>query len=102
AIRNLRLQNTSLLMMNGEDQALWKEVFQCKYGQTSTCYKNMVTNTYGIGIWKPVRALWTNLEVNTCIKEGNGTRLFFWTEAWNGQSAIKDSYPDLFLLCNNP
>ncbi|KAG5617531.1 hypothetical protein H5410_017355 [Solanum commersonii] len=44
AIRNLRLQNTSLLMMkwlwtptyNCEDQALWKEVIQCKYGQTIT------------------------------------------------------------------
>ena len=33
---------------------------------------------------------------------GNGRRTKFWTDAWNKQIPLKESFPDLFLLCSNP
>lgn len=36
-----------------------------------------------------------------CYIVCNGRRTWFWKEIWNGQIALKDSYSDLFLLCNN-
>ncbi|KAG5627684.1 hypothetical protein H5410_012902 [Solanum commersonii] len=48
------------------------------------------------------RNLRPKLEVNLHIKVGDGKRTRFWRDIWINQLPLKDSYPDLFLLCNNP
>ena len=36
------------------------------------------------------------------IEVGNGRRTKFWTDVWNKQIPLKESFPDMFLLCSNP
>lgn len=63
-MRDLRRRNNSLLMkwlwrFNGEQHALWKEVFISKYGQTGQCltYRSLalIEHQYGelLGIYGP-------------------------------------------------
>lgn len=95
-IRDLRKQNNSLLMKwlwryNEEGQALWKDVIRTKYG-----------DAYGVGVWRTIRNLWPKLEANMYIEVGDGRRTKFWADAWNKQIPLKESFPDLFLICSNP
>ncbi|XP_049381380.1 uncharacterized mitochondrial protein AtMg00310-like [Solanum stenotomum] len=106
-IRDLRKQNNSLLMKslwryNEEGQALWKDVIRSKYGEYNPWCNNVSVDAYGVGVWRTIRNLWKKLEANTYIAVGNDRRTKFWTDAWNKQIPLKESFPDLFLLCSNP
>lgn len=106
-IRDLRKHNNSLLMKwlwryNKEGQALWKEMIRCKYGEDGNWCSNVSVDTYGVGVWRTIRNLWPILEANLHIKVGDGKSTKFWKDIWINQRPLKDSYPDLFLLCNNP
>ena len=62
-VRNLKVHNNSLLTKwlwryNLEDQALWKELVQHKYGQEDQWCSEEVTETYGVGVWRTIRNLW--------------------------------------------
>ncbi|KAG5605409.1 hypothetical protein H5410_026901 [Solanum commersonii] len=106
-IRDLRKQNNSLLMKwllryNEEGQALWKDVIRSKYGEYNPWCSNVSVDAYGVGVWNTIRNLRQKLEANTYIEVGDGRRTKFWTDAWNKQIPLKESFPDLFLLCSNP
>ena len=45
-----------------EDKALWKEVIVSKYGEASPWCTEMVTDTYGVGVWRTTRNLWQLME----------------------------------------
>ncbi|WMV51343.1 hypothetical protein MTR67_044728 [Solanum verrucosum] len=62
----------------------------------------LVLMPMGWGIWRTIRNLWQKLEANTYIEVGDGRRTKFWTNARNKQIPLKESFPDLFLLCSNP
>ncbi|WMV29916.1 hypothetical protein MTR67_023301 [Solanum verrucosum] len=106
-IRNLRAQNNSLLLKwlwryNGEDHALWREVIRHKFGELNPWCTNVSTDTYGVGVWKTIRALWPKLEGNLQKRVGDGKRIKFWKDAWKEQSPLMEIFPDLFILSNNP
>lgn len=84
-MRNLKLQNESLLTKwfwrnNQEDQALWKEVIQHRYGQEGQWCSNVVAGTYGVGVCRTIRNLWIAFKDNTKIRVGTGDRALFWKE----------------------
>ncbi|WMV58807.1 hypothetical protein MTR67_052192 [Solanum verrucosum] len=106
-IRNIRLQNESLLLKwlwrcINEDKALWKEVIVSKYGEASPWCTKIVTDTYGVGVWRTIRNLWQLMEDNICLKVGNGAKTKFWRDRWFDQTPLKEAFPDLFLICVNP
>ncbi|KAH0634712.1 hypothetical protein KY290_035831 [Solanum tuberosum] len=106
-IRNLRLQNESLLLQwlwryINEDKALWKEVIVSKYGEASPWCTQMVPDTYGVGVWRTIRNLWQLMEDTICLKVGNGAKTKFWRDRWFDQTPLKEAFPDLFLICVNP
>ena len=70
-IRNLRLQNESLLMewlwrYTEEDAALWKEVIVAKYGEPNPWCTKITSGPYGVGVWRTIRNLWPQME-KICI-----------------------------------
>ncbi|KAG5619653.1 hypothetical protein H5410_004871 [Solanum commersonii] len=89
-------------MYNGEEQALWKDVIGSKYGEYNPWCSNVSVDAYRVGVWRTIRNLWQKLEANAYIEVGDGRRTKFWTDAWNKQIPLKESFPDLFLLCSNP
>ncbi|WMV29111.1 hypothetical protein MTR67_022496 [Solanum verrucosum] len=84
-----------------EEQALWKKVIQFKYGQDSHQGTNLVTTTYGVSVWRSIAALWPTFSNNSCYKIGNGNKVPFWRDVWNGQETLMSTYPALFSLCSN-
>lgn len=44
-----------------EEQAFWREVIQCKYGQDNQWCTNEVTTLYGVLAWRTIRSLWNKL-----------------------------------------
>ncbi|WMV42793.1 hypothetical protein MTR67_036178 [Solanum verrucosum] len=54
------------------------------------------------GSWRTIRNLWPDLSRNIVYKVGNGTKILFWKENWNGNEALMVLFPDLFSLCTNP
>ena len=78
-VRNLKIHNNNLLTKwlwryNLEDQALWKELIQHKYGQEDQWWSKEVTETY-VGVWR-IMAFRDNVR----IKVGRGNKTLFWKE----------------------
>jgi len=106
-IRNLRIQNKSLLMKwlwryTSEEGTLWKEVIVAKYGELNPWCTEIVSEPYGWGVWRSIRALWNSMEENVFLKIGNGNKIKFWRDGWIDQIPLSESFPDLFSICNNP
>ncbi|XP_059288373.1 uncharacterized protein LOC132041681 [Lycium ferocissimum] len=85
-----------------EDQALWKEVIQHKYSQNGKWCTNEVTNTYGVGVWRTIRAFWLALKANVNYKVGRGDKILFWKENWSGQGTLQLLFPSLFSISTIP
>mgnify|MGYP007056449027 CR=1 FL=1 len=83
-----------------EDQALWKELIQHKYGQEGQWGSEEVTETYGVGVWRTIRNLWLAFKDNVSIKVGRGNKALFWKEDWTGQGSLENLFPGMF--CLNP
>ena len=106
-VRNLKMHNNSLhtkwlWRYNLEDQALWKELIQNKYGQEDQWCSEEVTETYSVGVWRTIRNLWLAFRDNVRIKVGRGNKALFWKEDWTGQGSLENLFPGLFSICLNP
>ncbi|WMV46335.1 hypothetical protein MTR67_039720 [Solanum verrucosum] len=102
-IRNLKLQNRSLLMkwlwrFASQEQALWKETIKARFGMENKWTTYMPTQPYGTGVWRSIRSQWIKFANNCKIKVGNGGKTLFWEDVWAGQETLKNKYPDLFNL----
>ncbi|WMV11771.1 hypothetical protein MTR67_005156 [Solanum verrucosum] len=102
-IKNLKLQNESLLKKwlwryTEERNALWKEVIIAKYGELNPWCTEITTEPYGVGAWRSIRNLWSQMETNLYIKVGSGSKTKFWKDVWIDQSPLRD----LFQICGNP
>lgn len=58
--------------------------------------------TYGLGVWRAIRTLWSKLQENSRIRVGNGIKTRFWKDNWLGETPLQDRFPDLMMLCSNP
>ncbi|WMV41703.1 hypothetical protein MTR67_035088 [Solanum verrucosum] len=106
-IKNLKLQNESLLKKwlwryTEERNSLWKEVIIAKYGELNPWCTETTTEPYGVGAWRSIRNLWSQMETNLYIKVGSGTKTKFWKDVGIDQSPLRDLFPDLFQICGNP
>lgn len=62
----------------------------------------MVTNTYGVGVWRTIRSLWWALKEDSNYKVGKGDKILFRKEHWSGQGTLQALFPGLFPICTNP
>ncbi|WMV26208.1 hypothetical protein MTR67_019593 [Solanum verrucosum] len=85
-----------------EEGTLWKEVIVAKYGELNPWCTEIVSEPYGWGVWRTIRALWNSMEENVFLKVGNGNKIKFWRDGWIDQIPLSESFPDLFSICNNP
>lgn len=42
------------------------------------------------------------MEADLFIKVGSGSKTKFWKDIWIEQSSLRDVFPDLFQICENP
>lgn len=81
--------------------ALGKNVIQQKYGQNGQSCPDESTDTYGAGLWRTIRSLWTNLWKDITFQVGNGRNVLFWKDNWNGQGTLQETFPTLFHISTN-
>lgn len=106
-IRNLSQHNKSLLMkwlwrFSLEDQALWRKVIYEKYGADGRWCTAGASGSYGACVWKSIRNLWPGFISNVSIKVGNGNKTSFWNDGWIGNGPLKEAFPDLFTIVQQP
>ncbi|WMV18045.1 hypothetical protein MTR67_011430 [Solanum verrucosum] len=102
-IRNLKIQNQSLLMkwlwrFASQEQALWKETIKARFGMENLWITNLSTQPYGSGVWRSIRNLWIKLFNKCKIKVGNGGRTLFWEDKWVDKVTLRNRFPILFNM----
>lgn len=106
-VRKLKIQNNHLLMRRlwrfcEEESSPWKQAIIHKYGQTNPWCLIEVNITYGVDVWRAVRALWPKLQKNSRIRVSNGLKIRFWKDNWLGEAPLQDRFPHLMMLCRDP
>ncbi|MCI03482.1 putative non-LTR retroelement reverse transcriptase, partial [Trifolium medium] len=110
-VRDVRVVNISLLAkwrwrLLNNDNAVWKEVIQSKYGDTAVgrvVLGEECKPWYASLWWKDICSIGNNLNNNwfaqSVVKKlGNGMSTSFWGEVWVGDLALKDRFPRLFSI----
>lgn len=110
-IRNIKSVNECLLAKwwwryGSEDNALWKILICSKYGAKGGRWSPFFMNNFTCSrIWSDILSvaqsnprLFDFFKENVEIKVGNGRRIMFWEDAWNGSYCLKDKYPRLFSI----
>ena len=102
-VRNLKTQNQCLMMkwlwiFASRESALWKEVIQLKYEMADHWTTRMVTDTYGINLWRSIRNLWPKLRENCSIRTEDGRKVLFWEDQWLDQAPLRDTFNDIYTL----
>lgn len=102
-IRNLRVQNHSLMMKwfwryGSNENSLWKEVIKGKYGVEGNWAAKHVSGPYGVSLWKSIRNLWPKFRSKAHFRIGNGLKTSFWEDNWLGQNSLKQLFPDIYIL----
>ncbi|KAG5582102.1 hypothetical protein H5410_052729 [Solanum commersonii] len=59
------------------NETLWKELIQHKQGQAKQWCTNIVTDTFGVGVWRIIRAFWSALTFEGEIWSPQGWNLAF-------------------------
>lgn len=103
-IKNLGLFNSALLgkwiwhfMVESND--LWKKVVVCKYGERKhKWFSNIVSESYGSGVWKGIRRGWELFERHISFDIGDGSKIRFWKDRWSGELELWRLFPSLFNL----
>ena len=106
-IRKVRLFNKALLgkwlwRFGIENDALWRQVIEMKYGcgWGGWCTRS-INGPYGVGLWKSISQGWPSFSRHILYNIGDGSRVKFWKDRWCGESSLAFSYPNLFRFCKN-
>lgn len=71
----------------------------CKNGEGEHKWiPNVVTNSYGSGVWKGIRKGWDSFERHISFDIGNGAKVRFWKDKWCGELELWRLFPSLFNL----
>uniref|UniRef100_A0A2N9FMM0 Reverse transcriptase domain-containing protein n=1 Tax=Fagus sylvatica TaxID=28930 RepID=A0A2N9FMM0_FAGSY len=104
AVRNLSSFNKALLgkwlwRYGLEREALWRLVVDAKYGSLwgGWCSKSG-KGPYGVSVWKFIRKGWNSFQSHCSFLVGDGQRVRFWEDWWCGDMALKDAFPELFVI----
>ena len=58
--------------------------------------------TYGVSLWKFIRAGWDSFVNHISFVVGDGTRIKFWHDSWCGDQPLWVQFPELFRIARVP
>uniref|UniRef100_A0A2N9GXK7 Reverse transcriptase domain-containing protein n=1 Tax=Fagus sylvatica TaxID=28930 RepID=A0A2N9GXK7_FAGSY len=104
AVRDIRCFNKALLgkwlWRYGMDrEAMWRSVVEAKYGSLwgGWCSKSG-KGPHGVSVWKFIRQGWDSFYSHCSFLVGDGQRVKFWHDCWCGEVALRNAFPELFVL----
>ena len=106
-IRKIRLFNEALLgkwlwRFGIEEDALWRQVIEMKYGCVwGGWFTRAVTGPYGVVLWKNISQGWPSFSRHILYDISDGSRVKFSQDRWCGETSLVVRYPDLFRFCRN-
>ena len=53
---------------------------------------------YGVSVWKFILKGWDSFQSHCSFLVGDGQRVRFWEDWWCGDMALKDAFPELFVI----
>jgi len=102
-IHDLRKMNLSLLckwwwkVEKGE--GLWQEIVRKKYIKQN-CSSHLKYKATNSPVWNDLLKVREYYLKGRVMVVGNGKITDFWLDPWCGAAALKDKFPDLYIICN--
>jgi hypothetical protein len=80
-------------------EAMWRLVVEAKYGSLwgGWCSKSS-KGSHGVSVWKFIRQGWDSFYSHCSFLVGDGQRVKFWHDCWCGEMALRNAFPELFVL----
>lgn len=105
-IQNLVLHNKCLLMKwlwrcTWEEQSFWKEIIITKHGALNHWRSKLLTEPYGVGVWKYMSKQWGEFSPFHHLAVGNGQRINIWKDKWLEISPLMSDFPNIFQIAVN-
>lgn len=92
-IRKISLFNIALLgkwlwRFGIENDALWRQVIERKYGRVWEVWcTRSVNGPYSVGLWKSISQGWPSFSRHIQYDIGDGSRVKFWQDCWCGDTS---------------
>jgi len=96
---NKALKAKWLWRFGKEDDAMWRNVIEMKYGLDNSgwwCKRN--SNPHGVDFWKSIMSDDNHFRSLVHYRAKNGSRILFWHGLWCGDQPLKFQFPNLFRM----
>jgi len=82
-----------------EDNTLWKNVVELKYGVNGFgWWSKKSKHPHGVGCWKSIISGLDRFKSVVNFEVNNGARVYFWHDVWCEDRSFEDQFSDLFRM----
>jgi hypothetical protein len=104
-IINSKKMNVALMLkwiwrLYHEEDAIWARLLRAKYPSATDIFAG--NSSGGLTFWRSLHKIKHFFKLGTAHVVVDGRRTFFWLDLWVGSQSLKDSFPSLFTICEDP
>ena len=82
------------------DRSVWHSLIRAKYPEADNIFATATQG--GSHFWQSLHKIKHWFKLGAKHSPRNGARTAFWLDWWLGDRPLKDTFPSLFAICNNP
>jgi hypothetical protein len=97
---NIALLSKWVWKLYQDEPSIWASIIKAKYRDADNLFEG--SGHGGSQFWKSLHKIKHFFKLGAKHLIGDGRRTFFWTDWWCGDQPIKELFPDLFNICDNP
>ncbi|KAK1666246.1 hypothetical protein QYE76_054405 [Lolium multiflorum] len=97
---NIALLSKWIWKLYQDDDSIWATIIRAKYRDADNLFEG--SGQGGSQFWKSLHKIKHFFKLGAKHLIGDGRRTFFWTDWWCQDRPIKEIFPDLFNICDNP
>uniref|UniRef100_A0ACD5TWE6 Uncharacterized protein n=1 Tax=Avena sativa TaxID=4498 RepID=A0ACD5TWE6_AVESA len=96
----IMIQNDEQQIANLNDSPIWAKILKAKYADADDLFQG--TGQGGSPFWKALHKIKHLFKAGARHHVCDGKRTRFWLDWWHGEQPLKDRYPSLFAICDDP
>jgi hypothetical protein len=105
-ILNTKFMNIALMLkwvwkLYQNADGLWADLIRAKYLGDYDLFSPLVP-TKGSQFWNSIHKIKWYFKLGAKHQVRDGARTYFWLDWWTGNGPLRDSFPRLFEVCDNP
>jgi hypothetical protein len=97
---NIALLSKWVWKLYQDDASIWATIIRAKYRDADNLFEGFGHG--GSQFWKSLHKIKHFFKLGAKHLIGDGRHTFFWTDLWCSDQPIKERFPDLFNICDNP